>query len=88
MMTQTETPSIWERERRAQKLSKLLDAADRVVREGGLDPHYHAAGIYESWTKAQPEHFARLALLAAVRPPSEVTKLAFLDALAIRAGVS
>lgn len=80
--------SIWEREARASKLSRLLDAADRTARQGGLDPHFHAAGIADSWKRAKPVHFAQLAVLAAVRPPSEVTRQAFLEALDHRAGVS
>ncbi len=78
--------NLWEREARANKLSKLLDAADREVRRGGLDPKFHARGILECWQRAKPVHWAQLAVLAAVRPPSEYTKLAFLEALEHRAG--
>ncbi len=77
--------NIWEREARAGKLSKLLDAADKLVREGGLDPHFHAAAIHDVWTRAKDWHWSRLAVLAAVRPPSAVTRLAFLEALEHRA---
>lgn len=66
-------------------IAALLEAADREVRRGGLDPYIHATSILECWRRANRWHFSRLAVLAAVRPPSAVTVAEFLEALERRA---
>ena len=76
----------FEEEARAAKLSKLLDAADELAREGGLLPMVHAAGIADAWRLAKEEHFKELVRRAKVRQPSPVTLAAFQDALDHRAG--
>lgn len=70
---------------RAEKLAKLLEAADLTARQGGLDPYIHAVSIAECWKRATREHFARLAVLAACHPPSATTVAEFLEALERRA---
>jgi hypothetical protein len=77
--------NVYEREARASKLAKLIDAADRETTRGGLHPFHHAREIAEAGGRATPAHFARLAVLAGVRPPSPVTIAEFLGAMQHRA---
>lgn len=76
----------FEQARREEKVSRLLEAADREATRGGLVPldPAHAPGILDAWKRAGREHFAQLAVLAAVHPPSDVTRAAFLARLESR----
>jgi len=82
------TSNPYEAHRREVKLKKLINAADAIAREGGLDPALHATGILESWKNASALHFAALIERAKVLPPSDVTFTQFFDALASRAVAS
>jgi hypothetical protein len=77
--------NIYEREGRARKLAKLLDAVDAEATRGGLHPRLNAREICETWKNATGAQFARLVTLAKVNPPSSVTITEFFDALAERA---
>ena len=39
---------------------RLLGEADRVMREGGVNPEGFCIPVLEAWLHAKPEHFARL----------------------------
>jgi hypothetical protein len=63
----------------------LLKTADLIARQGGLDPHFHALAMLESWRAAKPVHFRQLALNSGLKPIDEVQQRLFLAELERRA---
>jgi hypothetical protein len=77
----------FEQAARERKTARLVEVADRTATEGGLSPHdpAHAAGILGAWRNAPPVYWARLAVLAGCRPPSDETRAAVLAVFERRA---
>ena len=71
---------------REKKVAALVEAADREATRGGLQPlnELHARGILDAWKRAKRAHWAQLAVLAAVHPPSDETRAAFFARLESR----
>lgn len=61
-------------------VSRLIIESDRIMREGKIDPFVDCIAVLDSWLRARPESFSRLALNLGMKPPSPETYVAVFGA--------
>jgi hypothetical protein len=76
-MTDTQSRDTIVASKRALKMLRIVQVLDEAFRDAGIDPHSLEAARGVVWL--EPEEFAKAALVAGVRPPSEITRKAIIE---------
>lgn len=78
-------PNLHKAQAQANKAARLVVAIDQLCLEGNIDPHADAEGVAEILLRWAPGHWASLAILHGINPPSAETQGIVLEVYASRA---